>query len=383
MPRPVRRLIVAVLLLAVVAVAALGGVGWYYSGQLLNVVNDAPTYDVAVRAAGPGTVTLARTRDTARPGIYGLDWAGGGWALLGPVTATTSATVTRRLLGGAVPPAPGRVNISADVWPTNPTAAVGIGYRSIRYPDPLGPMPAWYVPGRSSTWVVAVHGRGGTRGEVLRVLPTLHLLGLPVLAIDYRNDPGAPPSPDHLYHLGATEWQDVAAAVRYAVAHGAHRVVLYAWSMGGAIVEEFLQRSPDARLVPAVVLDAPVVSWPATLRLQAAERHLPGILTWAAEQVVHWRIGINWSDFQLQRHPDRVRVPTLLFAGLADTTVPVGPSRQLARARPGLVQFVGVPLADHTQAWNVEPAAYDARVAAFLRPYAATAAAAPAAAPAP
>ncbi len=64
--------------------------------------------------------------------------------------------------------------------------------------------------------VILIHGLGGNRADTLAVIPARHDLGFPVLAIAYRNDVGAPASPDHQNHLGASEWHDVDAAVRYA-----------------------------------------------------------------------------------------------------------------------------------------------------------------------
>ncbi len=343
--------------LLALAVAAVAGVGWYYSGQLLDVSHAPDPYDLTIAAAGGGTVTLSRTADSARSGTFGLAWAGGS-AVVGDVLRSDGATVTR-LLRGSAPPSGARARLVTAVWDGDPRTARGLPFTEVEVSDPLGPMPAWYVVGSKPTWVVAVHGRGGTRQEGLRILPTLHRLGMPVLDLSYRNDAGAPRSPDGLYHLGDSEWRDVEAGVRYAADHGATSVVLYGWSMGGAIVEAFLQRSSYAAKVRAVVLDAPVLDWRATLNLQAANRGLPQFLTAVAEQVVSWRIGIHWDDFDLVRHAQRVQVPTLLFHGDEDDTVPVGPARAVARARP-------VPGADHTQAWNVDPPAYEAAVSRFL-----------------
>ena len=127
--------------------------------------------------------------------------------------------------------------------------------------------------------MVLVHGRGGSRREALRVLPALHERGHPALVVTYRNDEGAPASPDGYYHLGDTEWEDIEAAVQFARERGARRVVLFGWSMGAAIIAAMLDRSPEASAVAAVVWDAPLVDWRATLRQQARNRRLPTVLT--------------------------------------------------------------------------------------------------------
>ena len=192
------------------------------------------------------------------------------------------------------------------------------------------------MPGTSPTWVIAVHGRGGSRAEALRVVPALHEAGLPVLAVTYRNDFGAPASPDGLFHLGDTEWRDVEAAVRYALANGARDVVLYGWSLGGAIVGQFLGRSGEADEVVGVVLDAPVTSWTRTLELQSRNRGVPTQLVPVAELVSDWRADLEFGRFELAERPPAHKPPTLLFHGAADGTVPVSASRELAEASHAL-----------------------------------------------
>ncbi|WP_245950233.1 alpha/beta hydrolase family protein [Saccharothrix carnea] len=343
------------------------GFGWYYSGQLLDPENARPGYRDTVTSSASGTVSLMESRVTVLPGTWGLVWPGGG-AKIGQVTQRSEGTVVRELQGTA--PANGtQVRLETSVWSTDPATAHDLEYTEVRIPTELGDAPAWLVPATSSTWVVAVHGRGGTRAEALRVMPALHQLGLPVLAVTYRNDEGAPRSPDGLYHLGDTEWRDVEAAVRYAREHGARNVVLYGWSMGGAIVGQFLGRSAQAGDVAAVVLDAPVVSWTKTLELQSRNRGVPEQLVPVAELVSDWRVDLEFSRFDLVASPPAHRPPTLLFHGGADGTVPVQASRDLAAAADRLdwpLRYVEVPAAEHTAAWNVDPESYDRALTDFL-----------------
>ncbi len=352
----------AVLLLAV---SGVGYAGWYYSSELLTVPHGEDPFDLWVLDADANSVTLPRTEETTQPGTYGLRWPGGS-AVLGAIESQDGDSVTRGM-SLVSPGAPsGEADMNRAVWNSDPARDLGLAFRSVAVPTPLGDMPAWHVPARGKTWAVLVHGRGGSRAEGLRVMPALHRAGLPVLAISYRNDEGAPTGPDGLYHLGHSEWRDLEAAVRYARAEGAQRVVLYGYSMGGAIVGAFLDRSAQAEHVAAVVLDAPVADWRATLDLQAAARDLPSPLTTVAEFIVERRIGIDFDEFDLPRHGEQFRRPTLVFHGTDDSTVPIGPSRAFARRHRDVVTFSEVAGAEHTGAWNVDPARYERQLTDFL-----------------
>jgi hypothetical protein len=245
-------------------------------------------------------------------------------------------------------------------------------FSQVDVPGPLGALPAWVLPpepGSGATWVITVHGRGADRREALRIAPALRRAGLTVLAVTYRNDAGAPPSPDGRYHLGDSEWSDVAAAVRYARAHGAAAVVLYGWSMGAAVIGAYLDREPTAgRDVAGVILDSPVLDWRATLRRQAAQYRLPAAMSTAVEWCTSARIGIDFDRFDLVQRPPRVRPPTLVIHGADDRAVPVAPGRALAAAAGQLdwpLRYLEIPGADHTAAWNVDPAGYESAVTAF------------------
>lgn len=345
----------------------LGGAGWFYSGVLLDTRRQL-VFPERVVAADNGFVTLADSRLARQPGTWGLRWPDG-LARIGPVDGVGSGEVRRPLLGGDRP-APG-VAAVLDTGPYDPDpGSRGLAFVDVEVPTPLGPAPAWLVPAESDTWVIAVHGRGGSRREALRVLAALHALALPTLVVSYRNDGDAPVSPDGHDHLGDAEWEDVEAAVRYARRAGARRIVLFGWSMGGAITGAFLDRSTEATAVAAVVWDAPLVDWRATLRLQARNRRLPPGLTPLATAITSRRIAIDFDRFDLRRRPPAVRPPTLVVHSTEDTAVPVSATRALAAAAPSLdwpMRYVEVPEMEHTAAWNADPAAYEEHVTTFLR----------------
>jgi dienelactone hydrolase len=351
-------------------VAGAAGIGWFYSSVLLDT-SVRPVYPERVLAVTDGTVTLAASRLTAQPGTWGLRWAtdsADGLAVMGPVLEENYVEVVRPLVSGERPETGCVAVLDAGPFDPDPSAR-GLPFEDVDVPGPLGPYPAWLVPATGDTWVVFVHGRGGSRREALRILPALHACGHPQLVITYRNDEGAPPSPDGHYHLGDTEWEDVEAAVRYAMDRGAGRIVLFGWSMGGAITGAFLDRSAEASRVAAVVWDAPLVDWRATLRQQARNRRLPPVLSPLASAVTSRRIGIDFDRFDLLRHPPAVRPPTLLVHSAGDTAVPVAASRTLAAAAATLewpLRYLEVPVVEHTASWNADPAAYERAVTSFL-----------------
>jgi dipeptidyl aminopeptidase/acylaminoacyl peptidase len=359
----------SLLALLVLVTAALGGIGWYYSGELLEPDTWAAGYPDTALGKDDQNVVLSESVATVQRGTMGLIWPGG-TAKVGDITVNENGRVERPLLEGTPPPDGTKVRVDTALYEGNPKTALGLVYSDVAVPTELGDMPAWFVPAaKNDTWVVNVHGRGAKREEGLRVVPQLHSAGLPVLLITYRNDAGSPPSPDGLYHLGDTEWRDVEAAIKYAQSQGARKVVLYGWSMGGAIVGQTLARSSVAAAVSGVVLDSPVTNWSQTLDLQAENRGVPTWLTPIAELVSGWRADIDFDRFDLVRNPPALKPPTLLFHGSADETVPAQSSRDLATAASGLgwpLQYVEIPGADHTSGWNVATDTYRSALADFL-----------------
>jgi uncharacterized protein len=362
-PRPLLAVAAALLL---IVVALVFGVGWYFSDNLLDPIHPRIAENLRVYALGDGRITLPSTAKTRTRQIWGVAWRGGYGQVFGPVSVRRSR-VTRgfRILEGTLRPGM-KVGLDVDAYPSDPRTAFGLAYRTVSVRSSLGVFPAWEVPGRGGTWVIFVHGRGATRRVALRVLPTMTLLGLPSLDITYRNDLGAPRSPDGLYQLGKTEWLDLQSAAQWAVNHSARRLVLVGWSMGGAIVSQFMHSSRLAGRVVGLILDAPVLDWNATISLGGDRAGLPGFVTWIAGEIASHRIGINFSAFDQVRRAHEFHVPILLFHGTADTTVPIRPSEAFAAALPRLVTFVKTAGAGHVESWNVGPQRYDTVVRIFL-----------------
>jgi alpha-beta hydrolase superfamily lysophospholipase len=348
------------------ALAAGAAAAWHFSSAVLVPDHSPWPAETTVEALAPGRVVLERSDETQRPGVYGIEWQGGR-AVVGAISGEDEDTVTRRLRAVDGYLAPGmKVALDPDVYAGNPTRALGLPSTTVPVRGELGAMPAWLVPGHSRTWAIVVHGINSTPQTGLRVVPALHRAGLPTLLITYREDLGAPPSPDGFHHMGLTEWRDLGAAARYALGHGARRLVLVGYSMGGAIVTQFMERSPLADRVSGLVLDAPVLDWKHVLSYNATEMGFPALVANPLEWAIGARIDADWDSLDALSHPQDFQLPILLFHGGEDDVVPISDSDDFAALLPRWVTYHQVPRAGHTEAWNVDPGLYERRLGAFL-----------------
>ena len=327
----------------------------------------ADTEIVAIDRAAQ-TITLSRTADTVLPGRYGLFINGSrGYLKLGSVLTSTETTVTRKLLSHVG--AGTRIGRAATFsgWYFSHPSELHIPYDAVIIRTPVGGCPAWLFPakegGERSTWVIAVHGRGTTRSEVLRAVPVFRDAGVTSLAVSYRNDGDAPRSMSGRYGLGATEWADVEAAIAFAIDRGARRIVLMGWSMGGAIVLQTVLRTAYADRIDSVILDSPVVDWRSVLDFHARGLRVPPPVTQIAlrqlsmpswSRVVRAGEGISLNDLDIVRRADELMHPMLVLHSDDDGFVPSGASHGLADARPDLVTLITYTEARHTKLWNYD-----------------------------
>jgi alpha-beta hydrolase superfamily lysophospholipase len=356
----------------VVGVLVISAAIAYFGAQVLLTPHHGITTPAGdVVSLSDDEVTLPRSAASTRVGTYGLVWFDddgdqAGTAIVGPVTESTDDTVTRPIsnITGALAVGTS-VELNPNIYEGDPSSSLGIPFTDVEIEGELGPMPAWHVDGTGSTWVLFVHGIDGERQSALRPLPTLVDAGYPTLMITYRNDIGAPPSPDGLIDLGQTEWRDLDSAAAYAVNQGAASFILYGDSMGGSIVTRFMHESEYADQVAALVLDSPVLKWSGVLDNQAESLHL-GLLSGPLKVAVSLRGDIDLAQLNELDQTDTFEgLPILLFQGLADPLVPPAESRQFADSLPDAV-FVPVAEAGHIQSWNVDPVAYEEHLSTFL-----------------
>lgn len=368
------RVVAASLVLLLIGIGLAVAISWHFSSFALSPDMSPYSDKVDISTVDQDRITLSRSQASERPGYYGLAWQAG-HAVVGPIEEEEAETVTRELndvRGYLVPDT--EAGLETNVYAGNPSETRGLPFRSINVPDQLGPMPAWLIPAAPRpggvrpprTWAIVIHGHTDNRQNGLRIAPTLRDAGLASLLISYRKDLGAPDSPDGLYHLGETEWKDLEAAARFAVSHGARRLVLIGYSMGGALINQFMQHSPLKDRVIGVVLDAPALNWKSIFAFNSEQMGLPGLFSLPVEWAIDARIDPDWNSLDALQHADAFRVPVLLFHGIDDTVVPISDSDEFAEELGKRVTYYRVPEADHTQEWNVNPALYERRLGSFL-----------------
>ena len=341
--------------------------------------------DVDIFAVDADSVVLRATEDTRQPGRYGL-WLdrGEGHARVGAVLELDSARdlVTRELIcvdRGIL--RPGKARWNPYFVGSAPDKSLGLRTLHVSVPSDIGELPAWKVPPEAPSdgehpWAILVHGRGATREECARALPVLHDMGFTSLVPAYRNDLGAPRGVDGRYHMGLSEWRDIDACMAYALEHGATRLVLFGWSMGGSIVLQTAHQSSLADQIDALVLDAPAIDWRDIFAYHARLNRVPTAVRDGANALFGhphgWRIlgsqgPVPLDDLDWVSRAQELTHRTLMIHSVDDDFVPYGPSRALADARPELVTWVPFGTARHCQEWNVDSQRWDDAVRAFLR----------------
>ncbi|WP_407360517.1 alpha/beta hydrolase family protein [Microbacterium sp. LBN7] len=321
---------------------------------------------------GAQTIELERTVDTELPGRYGLFTTGTyGYVKLGAVLGVDATSVRRKLLTKIETGA--RVDRGAGFsgYYYSSPSELHLSWQNVLIGSPAGPCPAWFFPATSTTWVIQVHGRGATRVECLRAVPVLHAAGFPNLVVSYRNDSEAPRSRAGAYALGTAEWRDVDAAIAYALRHGAERVILMGWSMGGAVSLQAAVSSSYRERIVGLILESPVVDWRTVLRFHAriagVRAPLPELAMSALQRPLTARISgaddaISFDRLDMVARAGELTAPMLILHSVDDGFVPIDSSVALQQARPDLVTMPEFSVARHTKIWNYDQPGWTAAI---------------------
>lgn len=368
---------------ALISVAS-SGLAAYFARRIVVPENAPEELDILHIDGFPPNmrIHLPADEETTVPGTYGLYFnQGSGHAVIGDIVEydPRSRTVSREILSvtrGDIRRA-WRGRWTGIVYP-DPIAA-GVNFDDIEIRSDAGSLPAWLLPTDhpepQDTWAILIHGRASTRAEGLRAAPVLNTLGVPAIAMSYRNDAEVRVETTSRYGLGDTEWIDVDAAIDFAVSRGAKNVVLFGWSMGGAIALQAASRGRNRRFVTSLVLDGPVVDWVNVLDGQAKKNLLPTpVAKLTLEMITQpWARPITGLETPLDldrmdwvTRAAELDVPVLLIHSDDDEFVPSGPSHALAGVRRDLVTMPSYSKAHHTKEWNIDPVRWEDDVANFL-----------------
>jgi len=343
------------------------------SGRVYNL-----TVRGIVRHEDHDAVVLDRNQSTVATGVYNLWLENGGWVRLGPVVGEDTGTVTRLVEStepaGAL--AAGQRASWSGIYYRDPADA-GLDAEDVIVETPVGPAPAWLIRptgNATSAWAIHIHGLASPRAGTLRGVKVAADAGLVSLVVTYRNDSEGPTVGSGRSTLGATETDDVRAAVRYAIAHGAERIVLFGWSMGGAIALQVAADHEFDGVIDRLILDSPVIDWYATVAANCGRAGLlpqAGVLSWPWLQ---WRqfarlVGlpsaIPLGRFNWIARAKELSVPTLILHGIEDTSSPPQAVRRLAQLSPDVVQLETFT-ANHTLGWNSGPELWMGLVSTWL-----------------
>ena len=368
------------ILLVLLVLAAIFAIGWSFSNVILKPVPYGlfPEFDII--AVDGNSVTLPvppntnQFANTRREGRFGLLWEGG-YGELGPVLTETASSVTRDLSNViGEPPRPGAAaQMEGSLYRRNPKDDLGLEYEALDLSGEVTPLRAWWLPQNEKIAVLMLHGR--RRGELhdtMRMMPALSKQGYSILSLSYRNHSDSADSPDGFYHYGQTEWRDVVTGLEFLQEQGVERVVLYGFSMGGALALETLKQysaleaSAPLPTVEALILDSPLLDPRTVFRLGArnAGLPLPHKVADTALFVARLRAGINWNAIDQRRYASKLSVPTLLIASINDQTTPIDMMDDFAAKAP-TAEYHKIE-AEHVDGWNVDSKQYEAWVEGFL-----------------
>ena len=360
---------IAVLVGIGVTVLVLFVVAWLSANQirsdvLLPVADERP-YDIEVLRTPPARIVISGSEEPPRGGTWGFETEETYTQLTSLLNRSETETEWAATAYGeeTLVGAKGRVDI--DAYPVDPNEAFGLGFDEVRAPGELGPLPAWLIDGRRSTWVIVAHGKGiDSRTQALRMIPSFVESGYPVLVVSYRNDDGAPADPSGLRSWGLTEWRDLDAAISVAEREGAQDYILVGHDLGAEVVSMFLHESDHVGNVLGVVFDSPVLDLAGSLNYNSGP--VATLVGELGQEMARLRFGMEWDELDQVARADQFDVPVLALHGARDEVAPIEITETFVSARPDIARLVRFEQGAHGDLWNVDRSRYEAEVMAFL-----------------
>ncbi len=218
------------------------------------------------------------------------------------------------------------------VLPRPPEKALRLTWEDVSFPARGTPCPTlrgWFFPLRKPVGtVLACHGVGANRADLLDIIWLLHDAGFQVLAFDFR---GHGESDGHTVTYGFEEKDDVLGAWDYLLSRkdvDPDRILGFGVSMGAATL---LLALPDLPRVRAAIADS------AFADLDSMARHpyrffpdaVGGALAGATAFFGWIETGIRVADVSPLRALERIRIPIHFFHGSEDRVIPVSGTERL------------------------------------------------------
>jgi pimeloyl-ACP methyl ester carboxylesterase len=328
-------------------VAAAYGLGVHLAHALIDGPSLADVPGIAVGLAGLALVVHA----------YRLALRG-----RGRLAKVLAVLVTLVLLQWfALPVVTGGLVSNAPRGPVDAAATLGIpGARDVRLAAADGTrLAGWLVPGESGAAVVVMHGSHGTRESTADHVRLLARQGHSVLSVDAR---GHGESGGSTNAAGWTSADDVAGAVAYlSGVRGVdrRRIAALGLSMGGEVM---LRAAAEGTPLAAVVADGAGASTLGDAQL-VGDGPLPTSVSWLSMRATELFTG-DAEPVPLHEAVRGLTAPALLVASGAEDELEL--DRAFAREIGASAEVWSVPQAGHTEALDVRPREYAARVGRFL-----------------
>ena len=250
--------------------------------------------------------------------------------------------------------APSALNLPSDTVVFKATDGVTLGGWKI-LSDPEGP------------WIVLCHGVGSNRADLLETAAALHRAGFNLFLFDFR---GHGDSRGRTTSFGWTEQRDLEGALAYLGQQPevpARPYGLYGISMGASV--GLMVAARDER-IGAVAADSPYTTLEETLGRHLTLMYpLPRLpFLWFMDATYRLRFGV-WPVriSPLESAAALSPRPLLLIQGGQDLRMPVEGARRIFERAGQPKELWVIEGAGHLEGYSLNPAAYNARLAAFFR----------------
>jgi pimeloyl-ACP methyl ester carboxylesterase len=198
-------------------------------------------------------------------------------------------------------------------------------------------------------WVIYFYGNAGRIADSFAMYYHLREVGLNVLALDYRGYGASQktrPSEVGVYADARAAWRHLTETLGVP----AKRIVLYGYSLGGAVATQLATETSPAGLITR-----------GTFTSSAAYVH--SHFSWQPEALVRVLLKDRFENLEKARS---LALPWLIFHGVKDSTVPFSHAEILAKTTAGNRRLVPLECG-HTNALTLERDRMDEVLREFLR----------------